>query len=207
MNKTKIDWGFGKDFYTWNPITGCTNGCKFCYARKIAMRFDGHFKPTFHPERLAQPYNLKKPSTIFVCSMGDMFDGEAKVIWGEMVWGVIVENIQHKFLILTKQPNHIKWYNIEPLDNLMIGVSITNKNDLWRVGNLKEKWAGKKFISFEPLLGDVGKLNLNEINWVIIGGQTNPDFKPPKEWVDNIKRQAKKKGIPVFLKSNLGGVK
>lgn len=201
MNKTKIEWCD----YTWNPITGCTNGCEYCYARKIAMRFDGHFKPTFHKDRLSQPEKLKKPSKIFVCSMGDLFDGEAKIAWGEKVFKIIRQIDKHQFFILTKQPHHIKWYDIEPADNIWLGVSINKREDLWRTHKLRANWRGNKFLSIEPLLEDLGDISdeLDEIGWVIIGGQTGTKkIIPKKEWIMNIEAQAGERKIPVFKKSN-----
>ena len=204
MNKTKIEWCD----YTWNPITGCTNGCDYCYARKIAMRFDGHFKPTFHRDRLDQLAKLKKPSKIFVCSMGDMFDGEAKAEWGQKVLDYCYNNPKHQYFILTKQPHHIKWYNREVHEqtkNVWLGVSINKQEDLWRIDKLKDNWRGMKFLSIEPLLEDLGEINLEGISWVIIGGQTGAKkIIPKREWAMNIQTQAEERKIPVFLKNNLG---
>ena len=85
MNKTKIEW----TDYTWNSITGCEYNCFYCYARRIAMRFNGHFKPTFHPDRITQPHKLKKPSKIFVCSMVDLFGDWIPDLWIEAVLATI----------------------------------------------------------------------------------------------------------------------
>ena len=98
MNKTKIDWAD----YTWNPFTGCKNDCEYCYARKISMRFKGHFDPEFHTERLYQPQKLKKPSRIFVGSMGEI--GYADVNGIERVIQTCKECPQHTFLFLTREP-------------------------------------------------------------------------------------------------------
>ena len=151
MNKTKIDWC---DF-TWNPITGCTAGCSFCYARKIAMRFTGHFRPTFHPERLGNLIDgPKKPKRIFVGSMGDMFDPGVKSEWRQRVFKEMTRVDRHTYFILTKQPQNFA--DLDCLDRygvtVFLGVSVTGVADLWRIGELRKNWKGKKFISFEPLL-------------------------------------------------------
>jgi protein gp37 len=184
-------------------MTGCTNGCEYCYARKIAMRFDGHFNPTFHKDRLDQPAKLKKPSHIFVCSMGDLFDGEAKISWGDKVFEVMAKNIIHEFYVLTKQPQHIKHNHLNFKHNIMVGVSINLRGDLWRLDDLRRYWEGHKFVSIEPLLGNLGRIDLKGIEWIIIGGQTGTNrIIPDKKWVEDICVQAKKSRIPVFIKNN-----
>ena len=149
MQHTKIDWGL-KNFYTWNPITGCTFGCEYCYARKIAMRFSGHFKPTFLKDRLEDPSKLKKPANIFVCSMGEIYDPKVKKEWRVEVWKAIERAMWHRYYILTKQPQNI--IQEELPKNIWIGVSITKKEDLWRIQKLKDICNIKRFVSFEPLL-------------------------------------------------------
>lgn len=206
MNKTKIEWCD----LTWNPITGCTAGCPYCYARKIAMRFDGHFKPTFHPKRLRDLRDgPKKSKQIFVGSMGDMFDPGVKSEWRKKVFQEMINIKWHTYYILTKQPQNIS--DIEILDrsglNVNFGVSITGPQNLWRIGeliaNTNRLISSKRFISFEPLLADVGEIpNLRFIAKVIVGGQTNPTFIPKEEWIKNIERQCGDK-IPIFYKSNL----
>lgn len=208
MNKTKIEWCD----YTWNPITGCTAGCPYCYARKIALRFDGHFRPTFHPERLGDLIDgPKKPKRIFVGSMGDLFDPGVKKAWRVKTFEAMAQIKYHKYYLLTKQPQNIA--DIDLLNrygtSVYVGVTVTGPQDLWRVEKLIEMVKGKHFgfglfISFEPLLADVGNISgIDKLNLVIIGAQTNPTLLPKKEWVENIKRQCGGKGVKYFLKSNL----
>lgn len=209
MQRTKIEWCD----YTWNPIVGCLKGCKYCYARKIATRFAGGgafpkgFEPTFHPERLADHFP-KRPSKIFVCSMGELF-GDWIPDWQiKDVFGTIQHYPKHTFIFLTKQPqNLIKWTPFP--DNCWVGVSVTSNAEMTNAYyGLSGIHAGKRFISFEPLLGDIGindHVNIKEwLDWVIIGAQTKP-YRPPRvEWVKDIVDAADKAGIPVFLKDNLG---
>lgn len=199
MNKTKIEW----TDYTWNPITGCKNNCSYCYARKISMRFKGHFNPEFHEKRLLEPYKLKKPSKIFTCSMSEPLGNWIEKYWFNKILRVIYDNPQHTFQILTKCPQNIHhFFSCQKRlpDNLWLGVSIEGDEYRHRADWLTIK-GGKKFISFEPLLEEI-KI-LTKVDWIIIGGQTNPDFIPPKEWIDNIIKMARTHEIPVFLKDNL----
>ena len=200
---------------SWNPITGCSAGCHYCYARKIAMRFYGHFNPTFHPKRLSELSKLKKPKRIFVGSMGDLFDPGVKKEWRREVFGAMARVKRHTYFILTKQPQNIA--DIDPRYgiNLFLGVSVTGPADLWRIAELLKQaenkftasgrpMSGSRFVSFEPLLTDVGIIpGLDKLELVIIGGQTNPTIIPAKAWVEGIKRQCKAKGVKYFLKGNL----
>jgi protein gp37 len=108
MNRTKIEW----TDYTWNPITGCLHGCEYCYARKIAARFKkvfpNGFEPTFHQERLRDPFDVKKPSKIFTVSMGDMFGEWVHGKWITQVFDVMGACNWHTFLVLTKNPKGIR---------------------------------------------------------------------------------------------------
>ncbi len=206
MNRTKIEW---TDF-TWNPVTGCLHGCPYCYGRKIANRFRSIFpngyKPTFHPERLEEPYRIKKPSKIFVCSMGDLFGNWVPAKWIEAVIRVAEDNPQHIFQFLTKNPARYKEFSFPR--NCWLGTTVTSYEDQDRILDLPrygENGRTINFVSFEPLLGEV---NLEGwiwgyIDWVIIGAQTNP-YRPPKpEWVERIIVGARRNGKPVFLKDNL----
>ena len=217
MNRTKIEWCD----YTWNPITGCSRGCSYCYARRMAYRLKGRygypqddpFKPTFHPGRLLEPLQLKKPSKIFTVSMGEFFGPEIPEVWQTLILDIIFHCPQHTFQILTKQPQNIpNWVEAEAHwpSNIWLGVSVDGKNtytermlfDLYDVD-----FPHLKFVSFEPLLGPISETALEmleTVQWVIIGAQTGPSAKQPRtEWVNAIIEAADKFGIPVFIKWNL----
>ena len=247
MNKTKIEWvknPDGTQGYTWNPITGCLNGCDYCYARRLANTrlkerylanpkvadiegqlrdsqsplWDRVVKDPFYPRfwedrllglrtRKPRQQSLTKPKGVFVCDMSDLFGIGIPEGWTGRVLETIKACPQHRFYLLTKQPqNLIKWSPFP--DNCFIGVTAT---DYWKYVDacnyLARIEAKVKYISFEPLLSWDKKasyfFNSGGINWVIIGAQTKP-YKPPKiEWVQEIVQACDKAGIPVFLKNNL----
>lgn len=196
INRTKIEW----TDYTWNPITGCKMGCDYCYARKMFKRFKRSFEPTFHPERLGDPLKLKKSSKIMVCSVADFFGK-----WNDSMWRVPIEEViakcpQHIFQILTKQ-----YKEIYPMpQNVWIGVTINYNLSAQEAVDYLKSGAGMnvKFISFEPLFDEI-TVNLNGIDWIIIGAQTNPTKVPKKEWVEKLIEQAREEGIPIFIKDNV----
>jgi len=220
MNKTSIEWCD----LTWNPVTGCKHGCPYCYARKIAERFIGSkawpqgFKPTFHSERLNDPAKVKKPQTIFVCSMADLF-GEwvllewvAKVFQSECMGG-------HTFIHLTKNPSNMmrlfcQWQRRVPSEEESLlgmpyhwfGTTVTGTDDAYRIDQIRQFPHPHRFISFEPLLSDPGNIDLTDIQQVIIGAQTNPYIPPPGDAVRRIVRAAYESGTKVFFKNSMSGV-
>ena len=205
MNRTKIEWTDN----TWNPVTGCLHGCPYCYARKIAKRFKdlfpNGFKPTFHPHRLDLPYRIKHPIKIFTVSMGDLFGDWVPASWIQAIIKVAEDNPQHIFQFLTKNPERYKEFKFPK--NCWLGTTVTQQNDVYRILHLVENNSSNiKFVSFEPLLGEIRMLFPdpdNVVNWIIIGAQTNP-YRPPKpDWVQKLIRQAKDNGIAIFLKDNL----
>jgi len=222
MNIQWGDKGIGWTDATWNPVTGCKNNCSYCYARKISHRFGRSFEPTFHPERLEEPYKLKKPAKIFVCSMGELFGPWAPREWQEAVIKVAKENPRHTFQFLTKFPGRSypddvhRGYNIleEWPDNAWLGVTITGRQD-WQY-HFDLMFLGPeakvKFISIEPFLYDLNwptsKRRLvawlfGGTDWLILGAQTNPNLQPERRYVDELVAQADLSGVPVFMKSNL----
>lgn len=199
MNKTKIEW----TDYTWNPVTGCFHDCFYCYAKRIAMRFDGHFEPTFHQYRLDEPMKLKKPSKIFVCSMADLFGHWVEIGWINLVMAYVKNSPQHIFQFLTKNPQ--RYLEFEFPENVELGVTIDGSEDReiakrkvddLIIAGYKNKL--KTFISFEPLLGDVSYLIIERIDKIIIGQMTGQGaIKAKREWVEGIKHRN------IFIKSNL----
>lgn len=208
MNRTKIEWAD----LTWNPLTGCTRGCAYCYARRMAYRLRGRygypqddpFVVTFHEDRLHEPSQRKKPAKIFTCSMGEMFDPEVHPYYTREILFEMERNPHHTFQVLTKQPRNALEGPWTIPDNCWLGVSIDARNtDNRHIRRLASVCAETKFVSFEPLLGAVSP-DLEDIDWVIIGAQTGPGAVPPeKEWVEDIIREARSEDVPVFLKDNL----
>lgn len=223
MSDSKIEWCDK----VYNPITGCTpisEGCSNCYARRMAHRLKGRFgypaddpfRVTFHPDRLELPLHWRKPSRIFVNSMGDIFHIAVKHSWIDAVLDVIVATPQHTYQILTKRSENIEYmlYDYQTDDapirqlgggdylrNLWIGVTVENARCKYRIDDLRKIPAAVRFISFEPLLGDVGELELTGIHWVIVGGETGPGARQMHfEWVDNIHYQCMRNKIPFFFK-------
>lgn len=209
LNKTPIEWCD----YTWNPITGCLNNCPYCFARKIATRFKGTkafpngFEPTFHPDRLLDPYKLNKSlKKIFVCSMGELFNPNIPPIWIRLTLNIIGYCAHCTFITLTKCPDYMAMWKDEIPPYCWLGVSIDGKEEKAHqqsmVYNLLCCVSWVKFICFEPLLAPIN-IDLNGINWIIIGAQTNPYKPPQKEWVENLIVKAHSQNIPIFLKDNL----
>ena len=209
MNKTAIDWCD----YTLNPVTGCKHGCPYCYARKIAERFRGSkawpqgFEPMFHPERLQDPAKMKKPQTIFICSMADLFGEWVPEPWIQEVFYSCHKAPQHTYIFLTKNPER---YLTIPgglfRQNMWFGTSSDGGLHVSdRIYALQKLPHDNKFISFEPLLYDPGMMSLKGIKQVIIGAQTNPDKCAGLESVLKICEAADTVGAKVFMKDSLVG--
>jgi protein gp37 len=205
MNKTKIEW----TDYSWNPIVGCKHGCWYCYARKLTQRFKkifpNGFEPTFYPERLKEPWQLKKQSKIFVCSIADLFAPWTPYSWQtEVIKSVEMCPIKHIFQLLTKNPERINRYHVFP-ENVWIGATVNTAEDFWRIREIACVQSKIRFISFEPLLGDMEDVELGGINWVIIGKLTgSKKVKLDMKWVMDVSAECSRQKIPVFLKNNLG---
>lgn len=262
MNKTKIEWADS----TWNPVTGCLNGCEYCYARRIANRFAGcdkwstygpyhqatwkrlnpkseldkalfeiypkcppinirfdpklqknvytkapypwGFQPTLHSDRLNEPQSWKKPKTIFVCSMADLFGEWVPDKWIYDVFEACNRFPQHRYLFLTK---NIKRYIalakdgwIPDADNFWYGTTVTNPEEEFFYSSTRNT-----FLSMEPLLepfGDTGDFDGYPPKWIIIGAMTGPGSKqhqPKQEWINEIVETAIDLKIPVFMKDSL----
>lgn len=212
MTPTKIEWAD----YVWNPVTGCLNGCDYCYARRMAQRLGGRFgypaddpfKPTFHEDRLDEPSKVKKPSRVFVCSMGDLFGPWVPDTWTGEVLNVVEANPQHTFIILTKQPKHmINW--VFP-KNAWCGVSAENQERLTQMTDLllfSRRLTRIRVIvaSIEPIHSRIQKIP-PFLDWVIIGAETGNRkgrIIPESDWIKEITWWADFHGIRIFHKDNL----
>ena len=217
--KSSIEWTES----TWNPITGCTKispGCKHCYAERMAKRLkamgspnyaDG-FKLTLHEHVLELPLTWKKPQTIFVNSMSDLFHKNVPLEFIQKVFDVMNKTPWHTYQVLTKRSDRLKELNKELTwgKNIWMGVSVENQDYTYRIDDLRNTNAYVKFLSVEPLIGPIRKLKLNKIKWVIVGGESGPKARPMKEeWVLDIKDQCKSAnggvGVPFFFKQ-WGGI-
>jgi protein gp37 len=215
MNQSKIEWTEA----TWNPTTGCTkisSGCANCYAEKMAKRlkamgtskYKNGFEVTLHDDCLLDPYNWKKPKVIFVNSMSDLFHEGIPFEFIEKVFRVMNNNPQHIFQVLTKRAEILNTYSrkLNWTSNIWMGVTVEDIRAKSRIDYLRETEAAIKFLSCEPLISDLGDINLSKINWVIVGGESGPKSRQIKEdWVINIYQQCKKADIPFFFKQ-WGGI-
>lgn len=199
---------------TWNPVTGCSKisiGCKNCYAEKFALRLQamGHphyingFKVTLHPDALTIPLHWQKPRIIFVNSMSDLFHEDIPIGFIQKVFEVMTTADWHIYQVLTKRSQRM--LKLSPqlpwTPNIWLGVTVETQEYIYRIEHLKKTPAHIKFISFEPLLSDMPTLDLDGINWVIVGGESGSGARPMKpEWVINILNQCKSKNIPFFFK-------
>lgn len=213
--KTKIEW----TKVTWNPTTGCDKisaGCKNCYAavtskRMLAMKkpkYKNGFKLTTHPDTLSYPYKLKKPTTIFVNSMSDLFHKDVPFVFIQKVFEVMNNTPQHTYQVLTKRSERVA--ELSPLlnwtPNIWMGVSVENSDALYRIDDLRKTGASIKFLSCEPLLAELPNMDLKGIGWVIVGGESGPGSRPiEKVWVEDIQKQCLNLNIPFFFKQ-WGGV-
>jgi len=213
--KSSIEWTES----TWNPITGCTKispGCKFCYAERMAKRlkamgsanYENGFKLTLQDHVVELPLTWKKPQTIFVNSMSDLFHKNVPLSFIQRIFGVMNKAYWHKFQVLTKRSDILLKYNskLNWTENIWMGVSVENDDCTYRIDDLRNTDAKTKFLSVEPLIGPINKLDLTNIDWVIVGGESGPGARPLKEeWVIDIKDKCIDQGVPFFFKQ-WGGV-
>lgn len=211
MSKTKIEWTDA----TWNPVTGCTKasaGCMHCYAETMSRRlkamgvlkYQNGFTVTLHEGALNEPKKWRKPRTIFVCSMSDLFHKDVPFEFVDKVMMVINETPQHRYQLLTKRADRMEAYfqTREVPKNVWIGVTVEAQTSKSRIKNLRSiRQAPIKFLSCEPLLEDLGELDLNGIDWIIVGGESGNQARPMKEeWVLNIQQQCKSADKAFFFK-------
>lgn len=212
MAISKIEW----TELTWNPVTGCTkisSGCRNCYAEIMSRRlkamgqekYRNGFKLTLHPETLREPYTWKKSKVVFVNSMSDLFHQNVPVNYIQRVFEVMNDNPHHLFQVLTKRAErlrhldeheHLKWAH-----NIWMGVSVEDMNNINRIDLLRQTKARVKFLSCEPLIGSLPDLNLQGIDWVIVGGESGPHARPMQpDWVVDIMEQCERAGVKFFFK-------
>lgn len=212
MRKTKILW----TLQSWNPMTGCSKasaGCDNCYAENMARRLRGMgvakyangFTPTCHPQCLNEPFTWKEPTLVFVCSMGDLFHPMVEDSFIEKVMETIENTPQHTYQILTKRSSRMAQYFTSHAipDNAWLGTSVESAAVLHRIETLKTIDTPRRFLSMEPLIGDLGNIEdlLQGIAWVIVGGESGNRAREMKEaWVVDLKNQCDKLGIPFFFK-------
>ena len=217
LNRTKIEWCTR----TWNPLVGCTRGCAYCYSKKIAIRFPDKFPkdfiPTFYPERLDAPLYEKTPQSIFTVSMGDMFDPLVQAEWQRQIFSMTKKANWHIYQILTKRPDRIPADLIANLlveGNVWFGTTVDSRASINNISELIKNTSPMRtrFVSFEPILSDLNlkSTDLDNIDLVILGAQTNPTVMPKKEWVNNILLAAERArhdktgtGCSVFIKRSL----
>lgn len=211
---TKIEW----TDKTWNPAHGCTKvseACLNCYAEVMARRLQGNhiksyengFKPTLNPDVMKDPYKWKEPSMVFVCSMGDLFHREVPCDYIDQVMQVIRENPQHTFQILTKRAGRMAKYFMGGAgkgvpQNAWLGVTCESADYYDRIDLLR--WidaAPVRFLSCEPLLGEMNDINLDGIDWVITGGESGPCARrTPIEWFRGLRDACREQNTPFFFK-------
>ena len=213
--KSSIEWTGS----TWNPITGCNKispGCKFCYAERMAKRlkamgsdnYKNGFKLTLHEHVLELPLSWKKPQTIFVNSMSDLFHKNVPFKFIKKVFDVMNRAHWHTFQILTKRSERLFQLDkkLNWSENIWMGVSVENEKYVKRIDHLQCTNAFIKFLSIEPLIGPIHNLVLENIDWVIVGGESGPGARPMLEsWVIDIRDECKGQNVPFFFKQ-WGGV-
>jgi protein gp37 len=199
---------------TWNPVTGCSKisiGCQNCYAERMAYRLQAMRQPNYidgfkvrtHEKVLSLPLRWKKSRKIFVNSMSDLFHEEVSVSFISKVFRTMENAPHHIFQILTKRSENLKelskclpWPN-----NVWMGVTVENNRYLQRIDDLRNIPARIKFISFEPLLGPITNINLTNIDWVVVGGESGPEARPMSpSWVKYLRNQCLAANVPFFFK-------
>ena len=205
---------------SWNPVTGCSKispGCKNCYAERLAMRlqamgqpnYANGFKVTLQPHMLELPLRWKKPQTVFVNSMSDLFHEDVSLGYVQQVFDVMRRAHWHRFQILTKRSKRLLEINprLSWQPNIWMGVSVENADHAFRIGHLRQTGAHIKFLSLEPLLGPLPNLKLRGIDWAIVGGESGPSARPmDADWVLDIRDQCQAADIAFFFKQ-WGGVR
>lgn len=211
MAESSIEW----TQHTWNPVTGCTKvspGCKHCYAETMAQRlkamgaagYERGFALALHPGRLQQPLGRKAPTTYFVNSMSDLFHEGVPDHYIEQVLDVCRRTPQHTYQVLTKRAERLPAFfaTREVPANVWLGVSVEDRRyGVPRIAQLRKVRAGVRFLSVEPLLEGLGKLDLAGMHWLIVGGESGRGARPMQpQWAEEVRVQALAQGVPFFFK-------
>jgi len=210
MAQSNIEW----TELTWNPVTGCTKispGCKFCYAEVMSKRLkamgvekykDGFIIKT-HSDALNIPFTWKRPKIVFVNSMSDLFHPDVPLEFIKAVFSVMNQTPRHTYQVLTKRSDRLLELSAELnwTNNIWMGVSVENESYTYRIDELSQTAAKIKFLSMEPLIGPVKTLNLDKINWVIVGGESGHKARPVKKlWIESIRIKCEENKTPFFFK-------
>jgi protein gp37 len=212
---THIEWTEA----TWNPVTGCTkisDGCKNCYAERLAgrlqamgsARYRNGFRVTLHEDVIDLPRTWKKPRRIFVNSMSDLFHPQVPLWFIRRVFKTMKECPQHTFQVLTKRSDRVRNLASKLVwpKNVWMGVSVEDNRVFHRIDDLREVPAAIRFLSCEPLIGSLVGIDLRDVHWVIVGGESGPGARPMKiEWVREIYRACRRDRVLFFFKQ-WGGV-
>lgn len=214
--KSSIEW----TEMTWNPVTGCTKisqGCKNCYANRMALRlqamgverYQNGFKPTVHEDLVDLPKKWRKPRTIFVNSMSDLFHDDIPEVFIKRVFATMRDCPQHTFQVLTKRSKRLVKLGstLDWPSNVWMGVSVENVEVMSRITDLAQVPAKVRFLSCEPLIGPLERMPLHGIHWVIVGGESGPRARPMQPlWAESIQVQCENAKVPFFFKQ-WGGVR
>lgn len=214
MTKTSIAW----TEETWNPVVGCSHvsaGCANCYAERLALRYGWSKKPwtaqnatenvQLKPDRLGQPFSWKRPRMVFVNSMSDLFHAHVPDDYLDRVFSVIRDTPQHTYQILTKRPERAAAYRLWYGPNVWIGTSVEDRRSLSRLDSLRDCNTIVRFVSFEPLLEDLGDFPLIGVQWAIVGGESGPGYRPMDHaWARRIRDIAARDGTAFFFKQSAG---
>lgn len=207
---SKIEWTES----TWNPVTGCSKistGCKNCYAKRMALRLKAAGSPNYlngfrvtpHPHALNIPLQWKRPRVIFVNSMSDLFHRDIPFDFISKIFDVMCQASHHRFQALTKRSRRLLQLNpkLSWPQNVWMGVTVESPDYTFRIDHLRQTAAAIKFVSFEPLLGPIPNINLEDIDWVIVGGESGPRARTMKaEWAIDIRDQCLAADVPFFFK-------
>ena len=215
MGRSAIEWTDA----TWNPVTGCSKispGCTHCYAERMALRLQAMGQPnyrngfalTLHPQALEMPLRWKRPQVVFVNSMSDLFHDGVPESFIQAAFHTMEQAHWHHFQVLTKRSARLAEmaHRLSWPRNVWMGVSVEDADHAFRIDHLRHTGAHIRFLSLEPLLGPLPGLDLRDIQWVIVGGESGPRARPMKEeWVIDIRDQCRRARVPFFFKQ-WGGV-